>query len=58
MADGLAGQLEFRRERIDRLRSVGNGVTPLTMAFAFVSLLKAHGLAEVTESGEFILKGF
>src|SRR5207244_1139478 len=31
VADGMAGQLEFRRSRVDRLRAVGNGVSPLTM---------------------------
>jgi len=44
MAPGLAGELEFSRERIDRLRSVGEGVTPIAMAFAFVVLAKAHGI--------------
>ena len=54
MASGVADQLEFSRERIDRLRSVGEGVTPLAMAFAFVVLLQAHGI-DIGESAESVL---
>lgn len=56
MAPGLADQLEFGHERIDRLRSVGEGVTPLAMAFAFRVLAEAHGIGSWGyESAELIL---
>lgn len=43
LADGMAPELEFRDGRTDRIRSVGNGVVPLTVAVAFTLLCRAHG---------------
>lgn len=45
MADGLADQLVVGPERTDRLRAVGNGVVPLTVAVAFRVLARRAGLA-------------
>lgn len=58
MADGLAHQLEFRRNRVDRIRAVGNGVCPIAMAVAFCLLCEAHGIGRIEPDGFVLTEGF
>ena len=51
VADGLAAQLEFRRYRVDRIRCVGNGICPASMAVAFCLLCEAHGIGRIEPDG-------
>lgn len=48
MADGMARQLEFSRERVDRIGAVGLGIAPVSLAMAFVLLACDSGIADWT----------